>query len=429
MNFLEKSQWWTIEQHKDYQFRKLKEILEYSYKNIVYYQKQFKKIDAAPYDIKSFKDFEEFPFLTKELVRDNINELIPIGSNIKKYNYHTTGGSTGKPLGFYTPKYYDAIEKAFMHHQWGRVGYKLGDSKVVLRGVYLKNKIFQYHKPSNSWYFSSYHLSNEFIKEMVDKLNEIKPKFIHIHPSVLWVFTKLLLENGLEITFKPNAILSGSENLYSHQRKLFTDVYKCKVFNWLGLGERTTLAGECEKNTDLHIFYEHSYVELIDNNNKIINENNMIGEIVGTNFYNFATPFIKYRSNDTAKYSVRSENCECNRKYKLFEKVEGRTQDVIILENGKMIPLVALIFAQHFLSFSRIKLMQLEQISSIELIIRIVKKNGYTPEDQNEIKNKISQITDNLLKITFDYVDEIQRTKSGKHRFLIQHLPIDYYQN
>ena len=197
----------------------------------------------------------------------------------------------------------------------------------------------------------------------------------------------------------------------------------------MGLGERTTLAGECEKNTDLHIFYEHSYVELIDNNNKIINENNMIGEIVGTNFYNFATPFIKYRSNDTAKYSVRSENCECNRKYKLFEKVEGRTQDVIILENGKMIPLVALIFAQHFLSFSRIKLMQLEQISSIELIIRIVKKNGYTPEDQNEIKNKISQITDNLLKITFDYVDEIQRTKSGKHRFLIQHLPIDYYQN
>jgi len=425
-NFLQESQWWSEERLVEYQWSQLKLLLVHCYENVPYYKNMFRELNATPNDIKTQKDFEKIPFLTKNIVYERLDDLLPKNIDKNKLNYFTTGGSSGEPLGFYKDKMSSLIESAFMFAQWGRVGYKPGDLRMILRGeVVPRRKLFSFQSLSKSWLFSSFHLSPRYITVLVNKLNSIKPKFLHVYPSSLWVFTNLMIENNLKLSFSLKAILCGSETLYPYQRKLFEKVFKCRVYSWLGLAEGVILAGECEKSSNLHILSEYSYVELIDKNENIIKDERKSGEIVGTNFKNFITPFIRYKSGDIASFA--HGKCECGRNYALLKKIDGRIQNMIILKDGKIIPLTALIFGQHFIAFDKIKKMQIEQKQVGKVTIRLIKGLNFTIADEKEMKKVIAKATNNSISVDFEYVSTIPRTQRGKHKFLIQHIPIKYY--
>lgn len=424
--FLQKSQWWSEEQHRDYQWKKIKELLEYSYINVPYYTKVFKELDASPHDFKNFRDFEEFPYLTKEIVRNHFEEFISLKVNRKDLIYYNTGGATGEPLRICKTKRDDIIGNAFMFSQWKRVGFSVKDLIVRLRGEIIPDKkLWVYQPSSNSYLFSSYHLSKKHISKFVKKLNSIKPKFLHVYPSSLWLFANIMNDNELKISFKLQGILCGSEKLYPNQRKLFEKIFGCRVYTWLGLAEQTILAGECEKSNLLHIFSEHSYVELIDSERKIIRSPGITGKIVGTTFYRYVFPFIRYISDDIAKYA--SLKCTCGRHYKLLENIVGRSQDRIVCKNGKIIPVTALFFGQHLKAFNNTIKLQIEQNKPGKAIVRIIKSESFTFDDEQLLNSQLKKATDGGVEFGFQYVNDIPRTASGKHKFVIQDLPIENF--
>jgi phenylacetate-CoA ligase len=427
-NLLKESQYWSLERIENYQMAELNRLLNYAYENVPYYKRIFKERDIKPDDIRSFKDLERIPFLTKEIIRKNTKELISKEYPLEKLKFVTTGGSTGNPLGFYADeKTYFEREWAFMVSQWNRVGYRFGSKSVVLRGNIIKRKrrgIYQEYDPIfKNLYLSTYHMNEETLTEYIRIINEFKPEFIWNYPSALTILAKFMENNNIKPLESVKALLCGSENLYPLQRELFEKVFKCRVYSWYGHTEQAVLAGECENSKYYHIFPEYGFVELI-NNGKVINNDNELGEIVATGFNNYVFPFIRYRTLDIAKY--KNGSCSCGRNYKLFEKVEGRTQDLIVTRDGRLITLTALIFAQHFESFSKLKEMQIVQEKKGELIIKIVKNPGFSDFDKKEIAERIHNAVGDGLKIKFEFVSNITRTKSGKMRFLIQKIPFDF---
>jgi len=70
--------------------------------------------------------------------------------------------------------------------------------------------------------------------------------------------------------------------------------------------------------------------------------------------------------------------------------------------------------------------MQIVQEKEGEIRIRILKSAHYSDKDEKEIESKMDMAVRDGLNIRFEYVDYIPRTKSGKHRFLIQKLPIEF---
>jgi phenylacetate-CoA ligase len=425
-NFVNDSDKWSADQLRGYQWTKVKELLSFVYTNVPYYQRVFKTIGATPKDFITEANFEKFPFLTKELLRENVEELIPAGTDKKKLIRYNTGGSTGNPSIIYKTKIDDLIESAFMSSQWARVGYKPNDSRVIIRGeVVADNKLWQYTPSSNSWIFSSYHLSDEYIMRLVDKLNKIRPKFLHVYPSSLWIFANLMKSNNLKINFTPTAILCGSEKLFDHQRIVFNEVFGCRSYSWLGLAEQTVLAGECEYNSDLHIFPQHSYIELVDTSGKIITDSDISGHIAGTNLYRHSFPLIRYLNGDMAQYA--DGPCKCGRQFKRFKQVEGRVQHVIISKDGRIIPLTALVFGQHLAAFNKIEGMQLFQEKPGEAEIRIIRGKNFTSGDEKELLNQLSYATKFTVVFTISYYNKLERSLSGKQKFLIQNLPVDFF--
>ncbi len=424
--FINTSQWWDEKQLKEYQWKKMKEMLAFCNQNIPYYQRVFRNMGIIPDDIMTEDDFQKIPFLTKDILGKHTEELLPIGINRSKLIKYNTGGSTGMPLIIYKTNIDDTIEKAFTNSQWARVGFEPKDIRVILRGeVIEKNKLWKYDPTYNSWIFSSYHLSKEFITQMVNKLNNIKPKFLHVYPSSLWVFANLIIENNLKLHFIPKAILCGSEKLFDHQRKLFSEVFGCRCFNSLALAEQTIHAGECEYSNDLHIFPQHSYIELVDDAGKIITEPGITGHIVGSNLHKYSFPLIRYLSGDMAQYAKGP--CKCGRHFQRFSQVEGRVQHMIVSRDGRIIPLTALVFGQHLQAFNKVEKMQLEQWHPGEVNVKLIKGTNFNAEDVQILIQQLTSASENTILFSVSFHDELERTSAGKHKFLLQHLPINYY--
>ncbi len=287
-----------------------------------------------------------------------------------------------------------------------------------------KGRFWKYDPITKNLVLSSYHMTDENLPKYIAKIKEFSPDFFQGYPSAISILARFIKENNIDYFPSLKAVLCGSEPLYPWQRELFKEVFKCRVYSWYGHSEQVALAGECEKSTCYHIFPEYGVVELIGEDGQEVTEENKMGEIVATGLNNFAFPLIRYKTGDIGVYTKQA--CACGRDYPLLRRVEGRSQDLIVTKDKKLITLTALIFAQHFNAFSRVKEMQLIQEKEGGLLVKIVKSSQYLPKDEQEILSKIQSCVGGGLEVLFDYVDRIPRTKSGKYRFLIQKLPIKF---
>src|SRR5438067_1959161 len=69
--FLQESQWWPEEQLIQYQVRELQSLLDHCYQNVPYYREIFLRNGYRPADFRSLDELKVFPYLTKDLIREN----------------------------------------------------------------------------------------------------------------------------------------------------------------------------------------------------------------------------------------------------------------------------------------------------------------------------------------------------------------------
>lgn len=424
-HFLKKSQYWNSEQIEQYQTTQFKKLIEHAYTNVPYYKRIFDERNLKPEDIQTLSDLQKLPFLTKEIVRENIVDLKAQNFPKSSFEYVTTGGSTGIPLGFYYEKGVSrAQEWAFMKIQWERVGYHFLDKCAVLRGAVIPTAsegIFWQKTFFGRWLLlSSYHMTDENMSRYIEILRAFKPKYIHAYPSSITLLAQFMRRNHVPNFTSVKAIFCGSEILYSWQRELIELTLNCRIYSWYGNSEQTVLAGECEQNAAYHIFPEYGVVELIDNEGNLILNPDVMGEIVSTNLNNFVFPFIRYKSLDLG--TITEEKCHCGRNHKLLTHIEGRLQEFIITKTGRLISMVAL--NMHSEIFDNVKQFQFYQEKIGEVTIRIIKNSAYSDYDTQVIQTELMKKLGEDTKLSIQFVDAIPRTEQGKFRFLLQKIPI-----
>ena len=426
--FLQESQWWSREKLEEYQIQQLSKLLCHAYENVPYYQRAFDERGLKPEDIQDFDDLRKLPYLTKDEVRDNFDDLMAKNLPKSRFEYTTTSGSTGIPLWFYRERGVTLpLETAFHARMRRWMGYRFGDKCAILRGNVVKrfegNKQawWEYNPIDKLLVLSSYHMTEENLFKYVKKLNEFQPQFIQAYPSVITTLAQFMKEHGIEPISSIKAILCGSENLYASQRKMLEEVFRCRVFSWYGHTEMVVLAGECEKDSRYHIFSEYGVTELVRSDGSPVECEGEIGEIIGTGFNNYAMPFIRYRTRDLA--TLTQERCSCGRNYPLLKNVEGRLQEFIVAKDGHLISLGDM---QIPFAFDNVRQFQFYQDEKGRVVFSVVKKDTYTEEDTNHIQIALYERFGESVEISIRFVDAIPQTQSGKYRFLIQKLPIEF---
>ena len=134
LEFLEASQWWDRERIAEYQWRKLKALLDYAFANNSFYRRRFQEAAVHPDQIKTFADLSKIPILTKAEIGEHFAGLISEGYSAKTLVLDKTSGSTGRNLIFYNDRNtLDWMTAAVLRNMaWYEVGF--GDKRFKLWG-------------------------------------------------------------------------------------------------------------------------------------------------------------------------------------------------------------------------------------------------------------------------------------------------------
>jgi phenylacetate-CoA ligase len=423
--FLQQAQWWDRERIADWQLDRLKEIVEYAYENTPGYHLLYRDAGIEPDDITSLEDLRLLPTTTKELLRDNLEDFTAKSIPSWRRRYVTTGGSTGIPLGFYQTATNRWMENAFMHTGWERAGWQLGDISAVLRGAFVgsEERFWKYHPARRELRLSSYYLTDRTYPEYARKITEFRPQHLQAYPSAVTMLADLLVEHDDVGRINFDVILLGSENIYEWQKEKLERAFPdARLFSWYGHAEQVVLAPECESTDQYHVWPFYGLTEILDESGGEV-ETGEVGEIVGTSFWNYATPFIRYRTMDRARKG-RAGCRACGRQFVLLESIEGRLQEIIVTGSGRYISMTAL--NMHSDVFDHVRQFQFYQDTPGEVTFRVVRKASYTSDDSVGIRRELKKKLGNDIELEIEFVDEVPKTKRGKHRFLVQQLGLRY---
>jgi len=420
--FLKKTQWWKEKQLKCFQLKKLRGLITHAYENVPYYHELFRNLNLKPDDIKNEYDLKKIPILTKNDIRKNLDKLVARNYSKSELIPSFTGGYTGKRMKFFIDDRWFARNKATASREWYWAGYERGDKIVYLWSapqdldIYAKNKAKIYNFIMQEYYLNAYNMSESSLDKYTKFLIRFKPKIINGYASAIFLMAQYIIKNGIT-GIQPYSILTSCEMLYENQRKIIEEAFNTTVFDYYSGRDTSLHAAECPEHSGYHLSIENAIVEFVENNKHVAPGE--IGKLIITDFYNYATPFIRYEIGDLGIPS--DEVCSCNRGLPLMDKIVGRTSDMIITKNGQYIPGLYFI---HIFDTKAINEYQLIQKTKDYALLKIVKGEKYS---EDIIKNIVKSIQDKCgdIKIDVEYVDSIPLTKSGKYQFVISEVDIN----
>ncbi len=424
-SFLASSEKWSVDEIRRWQFEKFKGLVIHAFHTAPGYQQLYRENGVSPDDIRNLADIRKLPFVTKELLRDNIDDFTSRSVPQWKRLYRTTGGSTGIPFGFYLLQEDIEREMAFLNSAWSRAGWRLGDVSAVLRGAFIgtENEISEYDPFLRDLRLSTYYLNEKTYQDYKDKLLGSRARHLQAYPSAAMLFADLIIRNGDQGKFPFKLLLLGSENLYDWQKeKILAAFPGSRIFAWYGHAEQVLFAPMCEHSERFHLDPFYGFAEVLNEGGSEAEEGET-GELVGTSLWNVVTPFIRYRTMDLAKKGA-SACSDCGRQFQLLDSIQGRLQELIVTKSGRYISMTAI--NMHSDIFDNVKQFQFRQSEAGKVTFNIVRSPAYSEDDTRRIHSELMKKLGSDMEMEIRFVDSIEIPKSGKFRFLIQELPISY---
>jgi phenylacetate-CoA ligase len=423
IGFLQESQFWPENQMLDFQFVKMKALLDHAYRNVPYYNTLFTSIKLKPDDIRNFGDLHKIPLLTKETARREGPNLISRNYPKKHVLKGFTGGTTGPPL----PLLRDPGDLTFTWAAYFRwfawMGIELGDPVTKIWGTRtilsrpLRQRILNCIK---NWYYNrnfinSFNLNDQTIPDAIRKLNSFRPLLIRGYLSALFQIAEFMKEHAISLAFMPKAVSSTTETVMEPYRQIIQKQFSAPLFDQYGCGECNSMAFEAGDGLGLYVAAEHVYIEIL--NKADTNIQNEEGRIILTNLDNFVMPFIRYENGDSALLPSITTNKKFN--LPLLRSISGRTADIIILSNGSKVHGVFFTDILHELYDKNpdyIHRFQVYQEIPGEIEFRIESK--WKPEDNYLLKLE-TVLKNYFSKVRIVCLENLPNDPNGKFRYVV----------
>jgi phenylacetate-CoA ligase len=415
-------QWWSTEDLYRFGDERTRSLAIHAAKNVPYYRELFNSLNINPNSMSFSDDWNRLPILEKDTLRTKYNDLISETEHSRRARQNHSGGSTGKPVSFLTDLRLYEIMAANMRLIFSWAGWKPGDMVLHLWGggdKKLPLPFWEHIKALLNGYLvlPVYSYDENIFMRWWEVLKKYQPTIIYAYPSVAADFSKWLEGKG----YQPEGVkglFSSAEVLLPNHRKIIESVFNCKVYNQYGSRETPCVACECPEG-NMHIFIDLNRVEFLPEPEGIGHPEH----IIVTPIESYAQPLLRYDLGDQG--SPKEGLCPCGRGFPLMEMNVGRQNDHIRALDGRII--YPSFFIHLFDGKKWIRRFQFQQFKpdNLDLVLETdstLNVQEYVDRLSSEILPKLQSIMGLGIKLKVSIVPIIERTISGKHRFVINEL-------
>ena len=378
---MESNQWKSQSELEEIQQAKLRQLIAHAETQVPYY-----------------KNHGTSKILKKSDVRSKPSDFISTqhGSLIETH----TSGSTGMPMRICSDLRENAFGVAFELHHLFETGHGILDTQAKISHTASSPNILQ-----RIGILECHYLDVQAPEiSILDKLKKLKADSLNCYPSFLNHLARI--NDGLR--FK--RIYCGGEVLTEKTRKAAEESFSCKVFNRYGSMETSWFAWECEKGS-MHIQADQFVVEIVDGSGKPAKS----GNILVTPLWRRTMPFIRYALGDRASWGSR---CTCGRSLPTLKSIEGRLDDAIILPSGKVRSARSINLMDEFDEIISYRIIQ--EKKDLFVFRYVPAKKDISSTVKKQIENIIIKgCLNEKVKVEFEPVNKLQRTRTGKIRTVI----------
>jgi phenylacetate-CoA ligase len=249
-------------------------------------------------------------------------------------------------------------------------------------------------------------MSPDRLGAYVQNLCDFRPRFFSGFPSAISELARFIELQGVKLPFTLAAVFVTSETLTDDQREVIERVFGCKVRDQYCASEGAPFIVECPEGR-LHLDITSGVVEVIDDDGNEADE----GEMLVTAFFTKGTPIIRYRIGDSLVLSAAG-GCPCGWETPLVSRIHGRTTDYIEAPGrGK-------VFCSQIgdcvKGVSTVIKFQVEMSDAGLQVYLVADRSAFEVRDKRTFLHKVHERMGDV-PVAFHYVDDIPRTRSGKH--------------
>jgi phenylacetate-CoA ligase len=399
----------SVEERQEWQNSRLGLLIAYAYNNTKYYNRLFKQLGLLPELITSIEDLAKLPVLTKEIIRNNINDILPENITSIPHKKSATGGSSGDPMIYYQDHRSWSMCNANSIINWERVGYNYGDPYIALgstslyvnKETSLKHKL--YYSLKKKIGLNGINMSDAVCQEYINLIRKKKIRFIYGYASSIYLLAKYTLYHNVKINI--SACFTTSEVLQDHFRSTIKDAFLCEIVDCYGAND-----GGISAFSEKQGFFEVGYNCLVRIQH---HTQNGLGPALLTDLFNFAMPLINYKIGDVIQID-ETRNKDYNYNGQIINNVFGRTSDIILLENGNTLtgPGFTILFkdlpVEHYC---------IRKTGNNSIQCSIVKLAGFSQIHEDLIRSTFNKQMGSDTSFSIEYTTQIPLTKSGKRQY------------
>ena len=324
---------------KELQLKRLKKLVHCIYDNNRFYHKKLKDANVKPADVKSLKDIEKLPFLTKQ----DLREYYPFGLVCTSLDdiveIHASSGTTGKPVvGSYTQNDVELWAEVMARSLWAN-GVRKNDVLQNSYGYGLFTGAHGFEKGAQKIGAMVITISSGNTKRQINIMKDFGSTVLACTPSYSMYMAEVAEEMGFAplTDFKLRTGVFGAEAWSEEMRNNVEKRWGITAHEHYGLTEiiGPGVVSEC-KEKKLHVNVDHFFTEVVDPDTGETLEPGEEGELVYTTLTKEAFPTIRFRTRDLAVYY--EEKCQCGRTLPFQSRIKGRSDDMMKVKGVIVFP-------------------------------------------------------------------------------------------
>ena len=303
-----------------------------------FYGERLRQAGVTPDSLQSLADIRKIPFTTKDDLRAHSRQMltVPLQEVIR---LHASSGTTGQATVIYYTRTDIELWADLVARSMYMTGMREDDVFQNMMGYGLFTGGLGFHYGSERLGALTIPVGAGNSKRQVQLMQQFGTTAVHIIPS----YALFLLNTFNDLNVDPRDLplrlaYIGAEPYSAETRKRIEAAYGLKAYNCYGLSELNGpgVAFECQEQNGSHVWEDSFWLEVLDPDTQEPVPPGVVGELVFTNLTRQGMPLLRYRSRDLASYDDRP--CPCGRSTRRISRIQGRTDDMIILKGVNIFP-------------------------------------------------------------------------------------------
>lgn len=383
-----------------------------------------RKLSLVPEAFRVAADLARLPMLDRDLVQRDPEYFLSNSVRVDDCLRLRSGGSTGVPL----VNFHDArsiVEGAGHFERQRSVMTKLAGTRFSSREAVIvpplstfaaKHEYLQARRLVRSAALGDlrYFSLLDPPERNLALIDDFKPEVVQGYGSYLESLYRHAHSTG-EAFHRPRLVVYYSDEMSEPGRRLLSQTLGIPVVSIYGANEAFHVGFECERGTGYHLNVDLVATRIVDGQGREVAEGES-GEVVVSNLVNRATVLLNYRLGDIA--SVRPSRCPCGRSLPMLSFIEGRTDEWIVSESGRMLHPEAV--RKLFTDEEEIWQHQIAQVTRSHFQVTVV---ADPRSDRQAMQARLAEKFAGRLgagtTISLSFVESIPRTEGGKLRAVL----------